>query len=193
MWNDKLKDFEIILASKSPRRQTLLKELNLDFHIVLKEVDESYPKEIPTKEVPAYIARKKAVPFKNHIEHNQIIITADTIVLLNNQIVGKPKDAEEAKNTLRKLSGNTHSVISGVCLTTTNKQMVETVISEVTFDKLSEETINFYIDKYQPLDKAGAYGIQEWIGYVGIKEIKGSYTNIVGLPTYTLCKMLQTV
>lgn len=193
MWKDRLKTFEIILGSKSPRRKQLLTELGFDFKVEVREIEENYPSTLIPEEVPAYIAREKAKPFQSVIKPGELLITADTVVLLDNEIIGKPRHTDEAKETLRKLSGKTHKVVSGLCITTFATQVVETVVSEVTFDELDEEIIAFYIEHYSPLDKAGAYGIQEWIGYVGIKAIKGSYTNIVGLPTNTLYKMLQSV
>lgn len=193
MWKDRLKTFEIILGSKSPRRKQLLTELGFDFKVEVREIEENYPSTLIPEEVPVYIAREKAKPFQSVIKPGELLITADTVVLLDNEIIGKPRHTDEAKETLRKLSGKTHKVVSGLCITTFATQVVETVVSEVTFDELDEEIIAFYIEHYSPLDKAGAYGIQEWIGYVGIKAIKGSYTNIVGLPTNTLYKMLQSV
>lgn len=190
---DKLKSYQLILASQSPRREMLLKELGFEFDIIPLSVDESYPKELLLEQVPEYLAKKKAEPFLKNIQDKQIILTSDTVVILYNELLGKPKNTKDAKNILRKLSGQTHEVISGICLTTKKMQKTISVHTKVSFRTLPEEEINYYIEKFQPLDKAGAYGIQEWIGYAAIERIDGSYSNIVGLPTATVYKMLEEV
>lgn len=190
---EKLKGYQLILASQSPRREMLMKELGLRFDIIPLSIDESYPKELLLEQVPEYLAKKKAAPFLKNIQDKQIVITSDTVVILYNELLGKPKNSKEAKKLLQKLSGQTHEVISGVCITTKQGQKSVSVSSKVSFKQLSEEEINYYVDKFNPLDKAGAYGVQEWIGYVGIERIDGSYTNIVGLPTATVYDLLQEV
>lgn len=190
---DQLKSYQLILASQSPRREMLLKELGLEFDIIPLSVDESYPKELLLEQVPEYLAKKKAEPFLKNIQDKQIVLTSDTVVILYNELLGKPRNVKDAKNILHKLSGQTHEVISGVCLTTKQGQKSVSVRTKVSFKTLSEEEINFYIEKFQPLDKAGAYGIQEWIGYAAIERIDGSYSNIVGLPTATVYEMLKAI
>ena len=183
--------YKIILASNSPRRKELLAGLDLDFEVhVLKDIDESYPDDLPASEVAAYISHKKAAAYKNIIAEDQLVITADTVVVLGNQILGKPATREEAVEMLRALSGKTHHVITGVCLTTTEEQRSLSVTSEVTFKVLSDEEIDYYVDNYRPYDKAGAYGIQEWIGYVGVTGLKGSYFNVMGLPVQRIYQEL---
>jgi len=179
----------IILASKSPRRQELMKLLGLDFRIVLKEVEESYPESLSPAEVALYIAEKKAKAFDEEIS-NEIVITADTLVCVEGQILGKPENEAHAFEILSQLSGRKHEVMTGVCLLKNHQlhSFVET--SEVYFKNLTAEQINYYISTGQPMDKAGAYGIQEWIGLVGIERINGSYTNVVGLPTHRLYEEL---
>lgn len=179
----------IILASKSPRRQELMKLLGLDFRIVLKEVEESYPESLSPAEVALYIAEKKAKAFDEEIS-NEIVITADTLVCVEGQILGKPENEAHAFEILSQLSGRKHEVMTGVCLLKDHQlhSFVET--SEVYFKNLTAEQINYYISTGQPMDKAGAYGIQEWIGLVGIERINGSYTNVVGLPTHRLYEEL---
>lgn len=190
---DNLKDYQLILASQSPRREMLLKQLGLHFDIIPLSVEESYPKELLLEQVPEYLAKKKAEPFLKNIQDKQIVLTSDTVVILYNELLGKPKNTKEAKKLLQKLSGQTHEVISGVCLTTKQKQKSVSVTTKVSFKTLSEEEINYYIDKFKPLDKAGAYGVQEWIGAVGIERIDGSYSNVVGLPTATVYEMLREI
>jgi septum formation protein len=179
----------LILASKSPRRQELLRLMGLDFRIVLKEVDESYPERLTPPQIAVHIAESKAHAFDENIS-DEIVITADTIVCLNDQILGKPDDEEHAFDILSKLSGQTHQVITGVSLLKKGSQKSFYEVSEVTFSHLTAEQISYYISTGQPMDKAGAYGIQEWIGLIGITRINGSYTNVVGLPTERLYKEL---
>jgi len=172
----------VILASKSPRRQELLKLMDIDFHIVLKEVDESYPEGLSPEEVAVYIASKKAHAFDGSAE-NEIVLTADTIVCVDDKILGKPSSSENAVEMLQMLSGRMHRVITGVCLMYKDRTDKFFDVSEVYFREMSEVEIRNYVEKYQPMDKAGSYGIQEWIGITGIIRINGSYTNVVGLPT----------
>lgn len=172
---------KIILSSNSPRRKELLAGLGVDFEVrVLKGVDERYPDDIPLNEVPLYIAIEKASTYT--VAKDELVVTADTVVIVDNEILGKPKDRAEAYGMLRKISGKTHQVVTGVCLTTIDDQRSFTVTTDVEFKELSDNEIYYYIDKYRPFDKAGAYGIQEWIGYVGVLSLKGSYYNVMGLP-----------
>ena len=182
MLTDKLKNKHLILASGSPRRQHFLHELDLDFEIRLKEVDEIYPGHLKEEEITDYLAKLKASPFKTDLKADDILITADTIVWLNDKAIGKPKDKKNAISMLHLLSNKTHTVISSVCITSLEKQVVFHDFTFVQFKKLTNEEIEFYIDKYKPFDKAGSYGIQEWIGYIGIEKIKGSYFNVMGFP-----------
>lgn len=186
-----LKKYKVILASGSPRRRELLSGLGVDYMIkVLPDVNEAYPETLKGEDIPLYIAREKAEAYLKGIESDELIITADTIVWLDNEVLGKPTDERQAKVMLRMLSGKTHHVITGVCLTTSEFQKSFTTTTEVTFAKLSEEEIDYYVEKYCPLDKAGAYGIQEWIGFVGVEAINGSYFNVMGLPIQKLYKEL---
>lgn len=175
----------IILASKSPRRQELLKLMGIDFRVVLKEVDETYPPGLSPSEIAVYIAEKKAKAFDQSI-HDEIVITADTIVCINDQILGKPENEEHAFEILSVLSGNKHEVITAVSLLKDHQIRSFYEISEVFFKPITAEQIRYYISTGQPMDKAGAYGIQEWIGLIAIEKINGSYTNVVGLPTHRL-------
>lgn len=172
---------KIILSSNSPRRKELLAGLGVDFEVrVLKDVDERYPDDIPLHEVPLYIAVEKASAYT--VAKDELVVTADTVVIVDDEILGKPKDRAEAYKMLRKISGKTHQVVTGVCLTAINDRRSFTVTTDVEFKALSDDEIYYYIDKYRPFDKAGAYGIQEWIGYVGVRSLKGSYYNVMGLP-----------
>ena len=181
MFLEKLKNHQLILASGSPRRQQFFRDLNLDFEIRLKEIEEVYPEHLIGSEVTDFLAQLKANAFE--LKTNEILLTSDTIVWLDEKVVGKPKNYEDAFEILQKLSGRTHQVITSVCLKSSEKTRVFNVITKVTFSELTQEMIRFYLDNYKPFDKAGAYGIQEWIGLVGIEKIEGSYTNAVGLPT----------
>ncbi len=172
----------IILASKSPRRSYLLESAGIPFEVRAQDVEETYPAELAPEKVPAYLARKKATACKRWLENDTIILASDSIVLLDGEILGKPVDEADAKRILRKLSGKKHIVITGVCLLASHKEVVFDETTAVYFDTLSEEEIEYYVDKYQPLDKAGAYGIQEWIGLCKILKIEGAYTNVMGLP-----------
>ena len=180
---------KIILASNSPRRRELLAGLDIPFEVkVLDGIDESYPETIRPEEIAQYVAQKKADAY--NVSRDEIIITADTIVLLDDQVLGKPHDAQQAKHMLRSLSGRTHQVITGVVVKDYDKQKSFSVVSEVTFKTLREEEIDYYINHYQPFDKAGAYGIQEWIGYIGVQSLHGSYFNVMGLPVQRIYDVL---
>jgi septum formation protein len=180
--------FPIILASKSPRRQELMKLMGLNFTIQLKEVDESYPEELTPAEIAVYISEKKIKVFE--AKPNQIVITADTIVALNGEILGKPTDRTHAQQMLRKLSGSAHEVYTGVSIAKDNQLISFYDLTEVRCRDVSDQEIDFYIDNYQPYDKAGSYGVQDWWGLVVVEEIRGSYTNVMGLPTEKLYKAL---
>jgi septum formation protein len=188
---DNLNKYRIILASRSPRRQQLLRELGLKFDVAIKDYPEVYPENLRGGEIARYIAHEKALSFKDELSENEIVITADTIVWCNNKVLGKPENSEEALNILKEISGNTHEVITGVSLYSPFKEKTFSVSTKVTFDNLTRDEIIFYIDKYKPYDKAGAYGIQEWIGLAACSRINGSYFNVVGLPVRTLYKELN--
>lgn len=181
---------EIILASKSPRRAQLLKEAGFNFIVKTKEVNEDFPDSIPTAEVAKYIAKKKAIAFEDNISNNQVVITADTIVVCDNIIYGKPKDRQDAINTLKILSNKKHQVITGVCLFSLDKEILFDSVSHVHLEALTDTEIKYYVDKFEPYDKAGSYAIQEWIGLCKISKIEGTYSNIVGLPVDLVYKNL---
>jgi septum formation protein len=183
MLNSLNKNYKIILASGSPRRQQFLKDLDTDFEIRLKDIEEIYPENLQGVEITNYLAILKANAFEGEIAENELLITSDTIVWFENKALGKPKDFDDAFQMLQSMSGKTHEVITSVCFKTIQKTETIFEVTKVTFNKLSDEAIRYYIDNYKPFDKAGAYGIQEWIGLVGISKIDGSYTNVVGLPT----------
>jgi septum formation protein len=183
MLKEKLKNYKIILASGSPRRQQFFKDLDLDFEIRLKEVDEVYPDHLQGKEITDYLAKLKSEAFTDDMQPNEIIVTSDTIVWLENKALGKPKDKDEAVQMLQSMAGKTHEVITSVCFKLMDKTDILNTVTKVTFNPISSEEIKYYIEHYQPFDKAGAYGIQEWIGLMAIHKIEGSYTNVVGLPT----------
>lgn len=184
-------DKKIILASKSPRRSQLLKAAGFQFEVRTKEVEETYPEDLAVEEVPVFLARKKAMAMFNEIGPSDILLAADSIVVLDQTIFGKPKDEEDAKATLRQLSGNVHQVITGVCLRSISKEVVFSGVSKVHMNELSEEEIDYYIKNFQPFDKAGAYAIQEWIGLCKISKIEGVYSNIVGLPVEQVYEALR--
>lgn len=188
---DTLNDYRIILASRSPRRQQLLRDLGLDFEVVNREYDETFPEGLCGDEIARYVAHEKAVTFRNEIAENEIVITADTIVWCNNKVLGKPRDSEDAERILNEISGNTHEVITGVSIFSLSKEVTFTVTTKVTFEILSDEELKYYIENFSPYDKAGAYGIQEWIGIIACSHIEGSYFNVVGLPVQRLYKELQ--
>lgn len=179
-------DYNFILASRSPRRQELLRMLGISFTVSDSEVEETFPEGLLKSEIPVYLAKLKANPLLSALREKDLLITADTVVFLNGEIIGKPANHAEAEEILQKLSGKEHQVISGVCLSSIEKQVSFHSLSKVRFKKLRTEEIQFYIKTYKPFDKAGAYGIQEWIGLVGITRIEGSYTNIMGLPVHEL-------
>jgi len=174
--------YRIILASRSPRRQQLLKDLGLTFEVVGIDYDESFPENLNGEDAAIYLAKGKSNSFRNKLSDNEIVITADTIVWCNNQALGKPVDYEDARRMIHELSGNTHEVITGVNLLSAKKEVAFCESTIVTFEKLSDEEIDFYIHEFKPFDKAGAYGIQEWIGIAACNRIEGSYFNVVGLP-----------
>ena len=183
---------KIILASNSPRRKELLAGLDVQFEVrVLKGIEESYPATLPTAEIAEYIAQKKAAAYRETIAADELVITADTIVVLGDEVLGKPKDAADARRMLRELSGQTHQVITGVVLTTKERQEHFSVVSNVTFKELTDDEIDYYVETYKPMDKAGAYGIQEWIGYVGVTRLEGSYFNVMGLPVQRIYEALR--
>ncbi|GAB6008262.1 Maf-like protein [Dysgonomonas reticulitermitis] len=185
-----LSKYKVVLASNSPRRKELLAGLDLDYEIkVLCDIDESFPDYLQGEDIAIHVAKKKADAY--HPEDNTLLITADTIVLLEGKVYGKPENEDDAKQMLRDLSGKTHTVATGVCITTKEKQQVFGVTSEVRFAKLQEDEIEYYVTKYKPLDKAGAYGVQEWIGYIAVEYISGSYYNIMGLPIQRLYHELK--
>lgn len=193
MLKEKLSSYRIILASGSPRRQQFFKELNIDFEIRLKEIEEVYPDHLKAAEITSYLATLKAKAFEGELKDNEILITSDTIVWHNNQALGKPKDAKDAFEMLKSMSDTTHEVITSVGFTTKDRTQVITETTRVTFNKLSDEIIDYYIQNFHPFDKAGAYGIQDWIGHIGVAKIEGSYTNVMGLPTDQVFNYLNSL
>jgi septum formation protein len=193
MIQDKLKNHTLILASGSPRRQQFFKDLGLDFEIRLKPVDEVYPEQLVHFEISDYLAQLKSLPFKEELKDNDILVTSDTIVWHNEKALGKPEDYDDAFNMLSSMSNATHEVITSISFTTKTTQKTENAITIVTFKALNEDEIDYYVKTFKPYDKAGAYGIQEWIGQIGITNIEGSYTNVVGLPTHLLYKTLNSM
>ena len=191
MLNEKFKNHKIMLASGSPRRQQFLKELDIDFEIRLKEIEEIYPDHLQAEEITDFLAKLKASAFEKDLQDNEVLITSDTIVWLRNQALGKPNDTNHAVKMLSEMSGKTHKVITSVCIKTKQKELVFHDETLVTFASLTFEEIEYYLKNYQPYDKAGSYGIQEWIGLVAIEKIEGSYANVVGLPTHKLYKELM--
>ena len=186
-------EYHIILASNSPRRKELLAGLGLEFDVrVLQGIDESYPSTLPIRDIAEYISQKKAAAYREQLTDDELVITADTIVVLGDEVMGKPADDRDASNMLHKLSGKTHQVITGVTLTTKERQQSFSVLTDVMFKQLSDEEIDYYITHYHPMDKAGAYGIQEWIGYIGVTGLKGSYFNVMGLPVQRIYEVLNT-
>lgn len=189
---DNLKKYNIVLASKSPRRQELLKGLGVEFAILTKEVDESYPSRLPLIDVAPFLSLKKAKAFEDaELPDNYMVITADTVVIVENEILGKPKDRADAVRMINELSGKVHKVVTGVTVHTKEKTKTFSVVSKVTFETLDNQEVDYYIDNFKPYDKAGAYGIQEWIGYCGVSYVEGSYFNVMGLPTQKLYKVLK--
>lgn len=187
-----LKEYNIILASQSPRRKELLRNLGINFNVfVKKDIDESFPSHLKREEIAGYLANQKTKKYKPDLSDNDLIITADTIVWLNDEVLNKPVDYNDAFQILRKLSGKIHLVITGVCISTKLKTESFTSTTEVHFKQLDDSEIEYYIKNYKPYDKAGAYGIQEWIGYIGIDHIEGSYFNVMGLPLQKLYEKLK--
>ena len=191
MLKEKLNKINIILASGSPRRQQFFKEMDLHYTIRLKEIEEIYPEHLQAEEITNFLAELKANAFENELKENDVLVTSDTIVWLNGKALGKPKDYEDAFEMLQQLANQTHEVITSVCLKSIDKTEVFHCVTKVTFSNLSDEAIKYYLDSYQPFDKAGSYGIQDWIGLIGISKIEGSYTNVVGLPTEMLFQKLM--
>jgi len=192
MLPEKIKCFNVILASASPRRKQLLEGLDIHFtQSALSDMDESYPQNLGKFEIPVYLAEKKSKAYPHPLAPKDVLITADTIVWLNNEAINKPEGFEDAVRILKLLSGNTHEVITGVCIRSASLSHSFFAHSEVSFNGLSDQEINYYVNKYAPYDKAGAYGIQEWIGYIGISEIRGSYFNVMGLPVQRLYNELN--
>ncbi|MGG7035592.1 MAG: Maf-like protein [Flavobacterium sp.] len=193
MLKEKLKNYNIILASGSPRRQQFLKDLNLDFEIRLKEVEEIYPEELKAGQITNFLSELKANAFEGTLQPNDILITSDTIVWHNGKALGKPKDYNDAFEILKSLSGNTHEVITSVCFKLNTKTTTFHEVTKVTFKNLNDEEIDYYINNYKPFDKAGSYGIQEWIGFIGVSKIEGSYANVMGLPVDQVYEYLKNL
>ncbi|MFC4479862.1 Maf-like protein [Flavobacterium chungangensis] len=193
MLKEKLKKYKIILASGSPRRQQFFKDLDLDFEIRLKDVEEIYPPELKAAEITDYLAELKANAFEGELKENEILVTSDTIVWHQNKALGKPKSAEEAFDMIKSMSNATHEVITSVCFKTKDSSTLLHDITKVTFNDLSDEAILYYIENYKPYDKAGAYGIQEWFGFMAVAKVEGSYTNVMGLPTAKVYDFLTTL
>ena len=181
----------LILASGSPRRQTILKEAGINFSVVVKNTPEDFSPEIPVKEVPAFLAAKKALPFLPELK-DEVVLTADTVVIIDNIILGKPENYDHAFQMLRSLSGRMHQVVTGVCVLSRDRKEVFSDLSEVYFKSISDEDIHYYLKTFKPFDKAGAYGIQEWIGYVAIERINGSFYNVMGLPVHKVVEVLKS-
>ena len=191
---EQLKDYRIILASNSPRRKELLAGLGIPFEVkTLPGVDEAYPDTLNPSEVAEYISREKANAYADRMEDDELLITADTVVVSGDEIMGKPENADDACRMLHRLSGTVHQVYTGVTLTTLNMQRSFTAATDVRFAKLTDEEVNYYVETFRPFDKAGAYGIQEWIGYVGVESIHGSYFNVMGLPIQRLYQELKKI
>lgn len=193
MLKDKLKKYHVILASGSPRRQQFFKELGIDFEIRIREIEEVFPEGLLAEEITNYLAKLKAEAFTNDLIDNDLLITSDTIVWLDGKALGKPKDFDDAVEMLLSMSGKTHEVITSVCFKTTKNEDILNSKTKVTFNSLTEKQIHHYLNEYKPFDKAGAYGIQDWIGLTAISKIEGSYTNVVGLPTDLVFKYLDNL
>jgi septum formation protein len=185
--------YKVILASNSPRRKELLAGLDLQFEVrVLQDIDESYPNDLPTLKIAEFISKKKADAYIGTMAADELVITADTVVILGDEVMGKPHDEADAKRMLGELSGRTHQVATGVTLSTNERQMSFSVVTNVTFKQLTSDEIDYYVHTYHPMDKAGAYGIQEWIGYIGVTALEGSYFNVMGLPVQRIYEALKT-
>lgn len=186
---------KILLASASPRRSQILKEAGFEFELLKLNVDESFPVEMPVREIPVYLAKKKMAEAEKYLDEKHIIITADTVVILGDEIINKPIDVDDARKMLKKIAGKTHTVISGVCISTSREKIIIEDSTDVIFEAMTDEEINFYIEHFQPFDKAGSYAIQEWIGLNKIARIEGNYFNVVGFPMskiYPVLKRLQS-
>ncbi len=186
-----LQQYSIILGSASPRRKELLSGLGIQFSVQTIDVEENYPDHLQGIDIPMYLADKKADAYVDQLTDSTLLITADTIVLLDNEVLGKPADREDASRMLKRLSGNKHLVITGVCISSANRRETFHTVSEVLFAELKNEEIEYYLDHFEPYDKAGSYGIQEWIGYIGVEQITGSFYNVMGLPVQRLYCELQ--
>jgi septum formation protein len=184
--HEKLKPLRLVLGSASPRRQQLLQGLGLTFQVRINEVEENFPVELQREQIPVYLAEKKSAAALDQLAEDELLITADTVVWLDGRVLNKPSDLNEAKQMLHQIAGKTHEVITAVCLRDIHKSHTFYVVSEVSFRALDDEMIGWYVNNYRPLDKAGAYGVQEWIGYVGVNDIKGSFFNVMGLPLHEL-------
>ncbi|HEX8015034.1 MAG TPA: Maf-like protein [Flavobacterium sp.] len=193
MLKEKLKKYTLILASGSPRRQQFFKDLDLEFEIRLKDIEEIYPPELKAIEITDFLALLKANAFEGELKENEILVTSDTIVWHQDKALGKPKDAKEAFEMIKSMSGTTHEVITSVCFKTSSACTLLSDVTKVTFNNLSEEAILYYIENYKPYDKAGAYGIQEWFGFMAVAKVEGSYTNVMGLPTAKVYEYLSTL
>ena len=193
MLKDKLKNYNLILASGSPRRQQFFKDLGLDFEIRLKPIKEEYPSTLRYFEITNYLAQLKSLPFESKLTDSDILVTSDTIVWFNETALGKPRNADEAFHMIRELSGNTHEVISSICVKHKTFQKTVHDVTKVTFKELTDDEIWHYINNYSPYDKAGGYGIQEWFGFIAVAKLEGSYFNVMGLPTHLLYETLNTI
>lgn len=193
MLHEKLRNYNLILASGSPRRQQIFKDLGLDFEIRLKPIEEIYPEHLKYNEISDYLAKLKATPFENELKSNDILVTSDTIVWHNEEAIGKPKDKLDAFNMIKSLSNSTHEVITSVNFKTIHTKKTVHAITKVSFEKLSDADINYYVQNFQTLDKAGAYGIQDWIGLVAVKHLEGSYFNVMGFPVHLVYKTLHEI
>jgi len=193
MLREKLKKYKITLASGSPRRQQFFKDLDLDFEIRLKDIEEIYPPELKAVEITDYLAELKANAFDGELKENEILVTSDTIVWHQGKALGKPKNAEEAFAMIKSMSNTTHEVFTSVCFKTSSASTIINDVTKVTFNDLSDEAILYYIENYKPYDKAGAYGIQEWFGFMAVAKVEGSYTNVMGLPTAKVYEFLSTL
>ena len=188
-----MKSYQLILASQSPRRNELLEGLGIPFCVrVIEGIDESFPEDLPIEDIPVYISKQKASVYAKCIAEDEVVLTADTVVVCQGQVLGKPKDEDDARRMLNLLSGRTHEVITGVTVKTREEEKSFSVVTEVQFKSLTPQEIDFYIRRFKPFDKAGAYGIQEWIGYIGVISIRGSYFNVMGLPVQRIYEELKT-
>ncbi|MEN2403091.1 Maf-like protein [Flavobacterium sp. MC2016-06] len=193
MLKEKLKKYTLILASGSPRRQQFFKDLDLDFEIRLKDIEEIYPPELKAVEITDFLAQLKAAAFEGELKENEILVTSDTIVWHQDKALGKPKNATEAFDMIKSMSNTTHEVFTSVCFKTNTSSTLINDVTKVTFKDLSDEAILYYIENYKPYDKAGAYGIQEWFGFMAVEKVEGSYTNVMGLPTAKVYEYLSTL